>query len=132
MRRSQRSDIWPIARAVLALFFINSLFRTIDQAGRAAGGSPAWEPNGQAIIYIVLLLGTRLLAQLGPYLGVGMLNLLSIGLSIVSVVPLLAAQRVVNQLAGDAAGRQNDSLTTPNVLFMVLGIMWWGVVLTRL
>jgi hypothetical protein len=132
-RRTHGLDAWPVLRAIFAVFFTHRLFRAIDQTARAAGFSPAWEPNGQATIYVVLLIGTRVLTRLDAFAGAGvMMGVLSAGLSLAAVVPLLSAQRVANLVAGDPEGSRNSSITALNAGFMVVGVLMWGLTIAVL
>jgi hypothetical protein len=104
-KRVRGLDIWPIARGLFAIFFVHRLFKIIDQTARATGVTPRWNAQSQATMYVVMVLVARVILRLSSETAALAAGL---ALSAAAVLPLLAAQRVVNL----ANGRTLDDAET--------------------
>ncbi len=130
--------VWPVARCVLGLVYLPSLFAKINRALKDQGkaGMPYWAFYAGGIIFIALapsLIGfvaglVQGVAGL-PYSGPAAPVLL-----IASTVPLLLqsailvrVQSFINRLNNDPAANENSHLTLWNAVWMVIGIVYWGV-----
>jgi hypothetical protein len=96
-KRSRRLDIWPIARAFFAIFFVHRLFLAIDQGARATGVSTKWKHRSQATLYVTLAIVAGFRGSFGssvlPFIA-------TLALNAASILPLSAAQRVANLANG--------------------------------
>ena len=132
-KRAFGLDVWPIPRAIFAIFFTHSLFRIIDQAARGAGYSHAWNPSSQATLYVALVLGARVLGRLQTVSGEAeLMSMISIAITMTCLMPLMAAQKVINLALRDAEGSRNAAITTANAVFIGLGVLLWGLVVVGL
>lgn len=62
----QRTDTWPVARAIFSLFTFYELLETINRLARHSGGNtPLANPGGVAAGYVILSLLSRLPDPLG-------------------------------------------------------------------
>ena len=48
LRDASGKDLWPIPRALFAVFFTHGLFRDVDETLRGQGRSFAWSPDATA------------------------------------------------------------------------------------
>ncbi|RDD81468.1 hypothetical protein DVJ77_09780 [Dyella tabacisoli] len=127
-RSYHNEKLWPVARALFAIFFIHSLTSEIDHRLRKNRTPYAWSPGAIATAYVVLALassiGNRLPQNVGPWLN---------GLFIVLVLPiawlLLKVQRAANLACGQPNGESNQRLTGVNWLWLVLGAAFWALIL---
>lgn len=128
-RRAYGLNIWPVPRAIFAVFFTHQLFRAIDSQAHERGHSPSWNANSQATLYVALAIVSHVTSRLSDSASSGTaFLLLSLGLAVASAAPLLAAQKVANLSAGDADGSSNASLTAGSAIAIVLGLLMWGTV----
>jgi hypothetical protein len=96
-KRARRLNISPLARGIFAIFFVHRLFRVIDQGARAVGISPRWKPGSQATLFVLLVLAGRTLGNLGSD---GQVIVVSLVINALSILPLVAAQRLANRANG--------------------------------
>jgi hypothetical protein len=121
--------IWPIARGLFSIFFTHSLFKGIHLSARQQGLSPGWDPGTQATIYVVLVVVSRVLERVANLPSSGMaLSVLSMGLALSSLFPLIAAQQVANAASGDPEARSNSKLTAVNIVFLLFGLAFWALI----
>jgi hypothetical protein len=128
-RHAYRLSIWPVARAIFSIFFTHTLFKSIDLSARQNGQSPSWDPGTQATIYVVLLVVSRVLERVANMPGNGMtLSLVSMGVALSSLFPLMSAQQVANAASGDPDARSNSKLTAGNIVWLLLGLALWALI----
>ncbi|WP_374585187.1 hypothetical protein [Pseudoduganella sp.] len=125
-RRATGADVWPLPRALFALFFTHSLFRRIG-AHDASGKRDAWDSGSYAAAMVFLLVTDYLLvwaSRASPILD---------GLSWFMLVPLALvmrqAQIEVNARCGDPQGASNDKFSAGNYAWCALGGVLWLLVL---
>jgi hypothetical protein len=122
-------NIWPLPRAIFAMFFVHSLYREVN-AYAALRGREIVSTLFQPTLLVLLLLTSGILDRMSwkeiltPYSDV---------LSLVMLVPLwfvaCRAQRHINACCGDAEGSSNNELTGANIAWIVFGIVLWMLVI---
>jgi len=129
-RHAYGLKIWPIARGIFSIFFTHSLFKTLDVSARQNNVATSWDPGTQATIYVVLLVVSRVLERADSLPGgTGMtLSLISMGLALSSLFPLVSAQQVANAASGDPDARSNSKLTAVNIIFLLFGLALWALI----
>jgi hypothetical protein len=128
-KNALRLDIWPIARGIFSIFFTHSLFKAIHLSARQQNLNPSWDPSTQATIYVVLVVVSRVVER-ATNLSTGIaLNLVSMGLALSCLFPLISAQQVANTASGDPEARSNSKLTAGNIVWLLLGLAFWALVL---
>ncbi|HYJ11149.1 MAG TPA: hypothetical protein VEX18_19135 [Polyangiaceae bacterium] len=128
-RHAYGLNIWPVPRAIFAVFFTHQLFRAIDTQAHERGYAPGWNANGQATLYVGLAVASYITGRFNDAANVGTaLVLLSLGLALAGTVPLFAAQKVANLVAGDVEGRSNASITAANAAVILIGLLLWTTV----
>ena len=113
-----RSDIWPIARAIFALFFTHSLLRDIQLSAAEAGIRSRFSVQPAAWGFIILSLLHRLP---DPFSLV----------SLFAFVPLIAVQDTINDVHERIAPNadRNSSFGAGNWVAIVLGLAFWALVI---
>lgn len=129
-------SIWPVARTLLALIFVPSLFCKLDRALReqGKGGMPYW--RGLAALLIVNGLTPALLSFFNGLArglsgqpltesGAGQLFAISFITLLIHSLILLRVQHFINVLNDDSSGRTNARLSKANWLWIAIGMLYW-------
>lgn len=132
-KRDKKLDIWPVPRAIFAIFFANSLNQEIDHRLRRSGKHHSWSPGMWAGAYIMTAIGSRLIKRIPdavlpplPSFWVAMLVMA------LNATALVQAQRAANLACGDPGGAGNSRLTVANWVWLVLGGLLWTSVFALL
>lgn len=121
-KQDSGEEMWPVARAIFAIFFTHALYREADARLKRDGLAFKWEPGELATLFVVASIVRNVLDSLARnnvgFPQVDIANLL--------MLPVLAwitwlGQRGLNAAAGDLHGQSNARFTPINYLFMVLG-----------
>lgn len=128
-KAGRNETIWPVARAIFALFYTHALARRI-RATLAARGLPAHRATAAlATLYVVATaldwgsalawpwISSRIPAE---WIWIGEWG--SLLLMPVVGTCLVGLQRVANAACGDPHGRTNRRLTLANLAWIVLGV----------
>ena len=124
----------PLLRALIPIFFVHRLFGLIAPAGaRVRPSAHTWHPGEMATLFVICMLGSRLVHHLGPYVATQLgaasaipwLEHVATLLGLCQMYPLFAAQRAANAAAGDPQGSSNSRLNALNYLFLALGVLGW-------
>jgi hypothetical protein len=123
------SRLWPIPRAIFAIFFTHELFRTFRKACADKGVTNTPSLDGWATLFVVATIIDRIVDQLSradtPHpviLGMSLVGFLVCGW------PLYLAQQVANAACDDPEGSSNARLGLANGIWILLGVGWWGLV----
>lgn len=110
IRRRTGRDIIPWVRAIFAIFFCYSLFKSVKESADSHGIHSAISPAGLALAYIAITLCVRLP---DPYWLV----------SLLAFLPLLPAQGAINNINSNTVpiADPNDRYTGKNVIILILG-----------
>ena len=115
------ADVWPVPRAVFAIFFVHSLFRTVNRVANRRDIALSWDASATATTYVVMLIANSLLGRisttiLGAWIGLAF-QLTALG---IQCFMLYRAQIEINKTCGDPEGESNSTLTWANWLWIVL------------
>lgn len=131
-------SLWPLPRTVFGMLYMPSLFYKVDAVLKEEnkGGMPYWAVSAAAMILLALVphsvgfiigLFTSLSGQ--PFTGVGFIPMVA-----ASTIPMLLqclilrrVQSFMNLANGDAKGSQNKDFTPWNCVWMVIGVICWGI-----
>jgi len=121
-----QNDIWPIPRAIFAVFFTHSLFAEIKQSATDKNKNYQWAAGIFATIIVVTFILSGILTNLSMR-GIGQPITDALGLLILPLQGWIIynAQKHANFACGDADGNSNSSYTGLNILWIVLGIILW-------
>lgn len=125
-RTATGNKVLPIVRAFFFVFFVYSLFASIDRRIRASGKGYRWYPRLLALSVIVNALagiGLAWLPDVHISFALGLLLLL------LQVCSLLRVQEAINYLENDVDGTANSTLTFANGVGFAFGLCWWGLMI---
>lgn len=125
----RKLDIWPVPRAIFAIFFAHSLNREFDHRIGQRGLRHAWSPGAWATLYVVSVIGARMVNRFfetalsnAAYFAVMLGSQIAIGLFV------FHSQRAANIACGDREAAANRSLTAANWIWLLLGLLLWLLV----
>lgn len=125
-KRDKKLSIWPVPRAIFAIFFAHSLNQEIDHRLQRAGKRYSWSPGMWAGAYVISAIGGRIVKRIPdavlpplPSIWVAML------LMALNATALVQAQRAANLACDDPSGAGNSRLTAANWVWLVLGGLLW-------
>lgn len=127
--------IWPVARAIFAIFFIMGLFDLINDDYKKKSDKP-WNYKLSAITYILVVLLSSFVSigsGIAPFESDEVQALFELGNIVVVVVlttwVLASAQVKVNLVCSDPKGKSNKRFTWGNIVLMCVFSLYWIVVL---
>ncbi|WCM51559.1 hypothetical protein OH720_00665 [Pseudomonas sp. WJP1] len=123
-RAATGNKVIPIARELLGVFFMYSLFTSIDRRLRASGRDYRWYPRLLAISVIMAAAASMGLMWL-PDVHISFA--LSLLILLLQVCSFLRVQEAINYLENDVAGTANSTLTFANGVWFTFGLCCWGV-----
>jgi hypothetical protein len=125
-RTATGNKVLPIVRAFFFVFFVYSLFTSIDRRIRASGKGYRWYPRLLALIVIMTALaGIGLMWLPDPHISFA----LSLLVLLLQVCSLLRVQEAINYLENDVRGTANSTLTFANGVGFAFGLCCWGVMI---
>jgi hypothetical protein len=129
-KKSSNEDMWPIMRGIFSIFFTHSLFSLFEMKYTYKTGEPPKSINYLATIYVVFAIGCQICSKFSDN-GYG--NPITFYLSLlifpVSCWVLYKAQSLANYAGEDVSGESNSKLTGLNYFWLVLGGIFWLLVL---
>jgi hypothetical protein len=118
-------DVWPVPRAIFAMFFIHSLLGKVKQ--HAIAQQRPGDLNTTLIATLIVVL--MLFGYLGLFVTdpkvVLLFSVVSMCLVVASMFLYRKAQRFINESCGDPTGASNAEFTTANYIWIVIGILIW-------
>jgi len=129
-KQSTGDNIWPIPRAIFAVFFIHALFNAINnQRERSSLSLSPWNHKQHATNIVFLLIISYVLDRLsGKGIGSPITDYLGLLILFPVVACFTAAQEKVNEACGDPMGESNSRFTGANYVWIVLGVLFWALV----
>lgn len=132
-RANHQESLWPIPRAIFAIFFTHSLFGKFDESLVKSGVTHRWSASSNAMWYVILLIITSGLDRLAARsIGSPLTDIASIVLLLPMAMPLHAGQQAANAACGDPKGTRNAHLTVANYIWLVIGFLLWALILVGL
>ena len=126
-------SLWAPARGLFYIFFTHSLFSRVDSKLKEEDYEFSWSPGSLATLLVLMTIISNVLDRLSfKMIGSPATDFLSI--LMVPILPAIAlkAQRAINVACGDTDGSQNTKLTAANWIWIVLGGLWWALVMLGL
>lgn len=121
-KRATGEDVWPLPRALFAIFFTHTLYREIA-AYDSTGDRRTWDSEIHASGMVFMLFIGYALSWVGT--DSRFIDLASILLLIPIGLLLKTVQVEVNIRSGDPSGSSNDSFTAANIVWCVIGGVVW-------
>lgn len=121
-RHATGESVWPVPRAIFAVFFTHSLCHKIEDHD-VTGKRAAWSGDGPATGIVLIYILNYCLSWAGG--GSRLLTLINY-LAVIPIAFLMkSVQAEVNARCGDPTGSSNDSLTGANIGWCVAGGLIW-------
>lgn len=126
-RKATGEKMWPIARAIFAIFFVYSLFEEIELDANKVTSTANPRLHIAAVVYIIGEVLFKLLDKISPIAIV----YLASTLLLVGVMTFSAwqAQSQANIASLDAKGKSNSDLTPLNYIWIALGALLWLLII---
>lgn len=126
-------DIWPIPRAIFALFFTHSLFRYIDGYLDENQREYKWQGSSSATLYvwiIILSFFTNYFSENFemPLFWIITLMAISLLLNLLAIIPIVRAQKVINFILLPFGALNNNQITGANIFWLLIGVLSWGLI----
>ena len=132
-RAWHREPMWPVARAIFAIFFMHSLNREIEDSLSKSHAAHRWMPTACATGYVVFQVTSSVFDRLSARsIGSPTTDIVSLVLLLPVGWLLHASQKAANLACGDPAGRRNARLGFANYVWITLGGLLWGLALIGL
>lgn len=127
-RDARGAEVTPFMRGIFWPFFIMPLFERINAGLQTTGEVYRWYPTLRG----VSLIGVTVLSFIAPlFLDAPADPRLAFAISAttlaVTTTCFIGAQRAINRLAGDPEGTSNREFTTANIVWIILGGVYWVV-----
>jgi len=127
-KQASGKEMWPIARALIAIFFTHALYREANARIKQNGTTYDWRPGELATLYVVIAIISNVLDSLvRKNIGFPTIDLISLALLPLHGWVTWQGQRGLNKAAGDPLGESNARLTPINYVFIVLGVLLWAL-----
>jgi len=123
--------IYPILRAIFAIFFTHSLFKRINQQASHLDKKHKFNANVYATLFVFSIIVSNLLdhlhgnIQLPAHISNNSIIITSLLIFVLSVFPLLKAQATINRINNDILGYLNYKYSLPNYILIVTGSAIW-------
>ena len=123
VKQAEDSDIWPIPRAIFLVFFMHVLLDDVRQTLKEKQSSHKWAPMLIATIAILCIIISNAMSRFSDDLS--MLDVVALGLGVVTAFVLAPAQRAINVACDDPGGRSNAGFTVWNWLWIIPFALVW-------
>ncbi|NQZ57260.1 MAG: hypothetical protein HRT88_07300 [Lentisphaeraceae bacterium] len=125
--------MWPVMRGIFSIFFVHSLFRSVDAGLRSKNLDYQWNVNGLATLYVIVSIADRILDKMSQKsIGSPVTDVLSlVALPIICYI-LFKAQKAINLVCGEIDGASNSTLTAANYIWVVIGVAFWALIMVGL
>ncbi len=128
-KRLHGAPVMPAPRSLFHIFFTHSLFARIAESYEAATGKP-WHSRNMASLYVLASVASQILDKVsGKAEGISLLDVASLAILPLTLLPLCIAQKHANIAAHDAQGQGNQRLSLLNWLFILPFAALWTVIL---
>jgi hypothetical protein len=129
-KKATDSKLWPVARAIFALFFYHKLNEEIHAQAARNQVTLRWDHKMIATLMVVLAVGNGVLSRFGEKI----FGALTSNFLVLLILPALGylmsiVQNAANKVSGDPGGSRNSDFTPLNYLWMFLGVCFWLLML---
>ena len=139
---SMAKKIYPLLRAIFSIFFTHSLFKRINEQASKLEKKHRFNANLMATLYVVTIVLSHLIDRLsmvadGGSAGIGhflhnalsgnSLIIISVGIFLLSAIPLVHVQATANRINDDMLGYLNHKYSVWNYILMATGALLWAM-----
>ncbi len=130
IKEDDNASIWPPVRAFFYIFFTHSLFTDVQNSFKTQERTWDWQPGLLATLFVILTIVGNIIDRFVPYDTYPILStVLPLASTIIVTFLLLPAQNAINAVCGDDKGSSNSKLTAANWAWMVVGGIFWLLIL---
>ena len=125
-----QDNSWPPMRGFFYVFFTHALFTDVNESIKTSGRTYDWQPMSVATLFVVLAIATNIIDRMAGR-GIGSPDTDAIGMVLTLFLPaaLLPAQRAINFACNDPAGTTNSRFSAANWAWMIVGGLFWLLIL---
>jgi hypothetical protein len=136
--KTMDKKIYPLWRAIFAIFFTHSLFKRINQQASHLDKQHRFNAIFYATLFVVAIIASNVLdhlygnIQITGQISDNTIIIISLALLVLSVFPLLKAQATVNRINDDILGYLNYRYSLPNYILITAGSVLWLLIILGL
>jgi hypothetical protein len=132
-KASTGTPMWPIMRAVFPIFFIHSLYAEVDAQLEREQIRYDWAWRTWAAVFILGSVVENIASRLeGKMLSPEVSFWLQMLGMVVAIWTAYLGQRAINVAVADPRGESNSRFTVGNWIWIVLGTLFWLLILIGL
>ncbi len=120
IKQATGASLWPVPRAIFALFFTHNLFKRIHNEATSQNIPVKWSHTLLATAMVAMYLISYFAGDVSD-----IIYLVSYAFVPVMAFILVKVQRTANATQDDPDGSDNNSVTFLNVLWVALGLVLW-------
>jgi hypothetical protein len=139
---SMDKKIYPLLRAIFSIFFTHSLFKRINELASQLEKKHRFNANLLATIYVVSIVLSHLIDRLymaadDASAGTGFIFhealsgntviIISVGIFLLSAIPLVQVQATANRINDDMLGYLNHRYSIWNYILIATGTLFWAM-----
>jgi len=121
-QQKDKLDVMPAARAIFAIFFLTSLLNRINDYADEKGYHKKYY---SVLLFFGYVFGNILAYLPNPFWVISFL-------SVVFLIPPFKALNFAKRNATDFIAREQTSLSGRQIGLVIVGVIWWGLVLLGL
>jgi len=139
---SMDKKIYPLLRAIFSIFFTHSLFKRINKQASKLEKKHRFNANLLATIYVVTIVLSHLTDRISMAVddasaGTGFalhdalsgntVIIISVGIFLLSAIPLVQVQATANRINDDMLGYLNHRYSVWNYMLIATGTFFWAM-----
>ena len=129
-KKSADEQMWPVMRAIFSIFFTHALFSLFEMKYQNKTGEAPKSINSLATLFVVISILGNIGGQLADNgYGVPFSYYSSFIALPIACWCLSQAQSLANYASDDVNGSSNSKLTSLNYLWLVIGSIFWFLML---
>ncbi len=126
-RQASGDNIWPVPRAIFSIFFTHSLFGKINERAENITDKNMSSLTIPATVFVINQIIYNILSRLTQETSITLDTVIIIVFLGLDIWCLWQAQKQANIACNDVEGESNSQFTGVNYLFIVLGVIFWGL-----
>ena len=128
-KATTHSNVWPVMRGILSIFFTHSLFRNVNETIELKNISYKWDHSLIATLYVVSAIFSNISDRLSAKnIGSPMTDFAGFILMGLMAWSLYKAQIAINTACDDPQGLTNSQFSPANIAWIVLGLAFWVLI----
>lgn len=123
-------DLWAPARGIFYIFFTHSLFTDVQESLKTQERTYDWKPGLLASLFVLVTLIVNFFDRFVSFEAYPEVSsLMPFVATALTTILLLPAQKAINFASNDEGGSHNSKLSAANWAWMVVGGLFWLLVL---